>query len=202
MFFSTAINMHASGVLELLLSKREGTVLPDRSRKSALRACRRFFGKALRYYGREFVVFPALAGPFFWKTLLGNALSEGIRDVYAGAVIYCGHVGGREYAPATRAGGRANFYRMQVESSCNFEVPLVLSILAGGLDRQIEHHLFPRLPPNRLREIAPRVRQICEEHGVRYQTAPWSRRLREVLGALSRLRRDSAVGPLPAAGLA
>ena len=45
---------------------------------------------------------------------------------------------------------------MQVEATNNFEVSRPISILCGGLDQQIEHHLFPRLPPNRLRADRPR----------------------------------------------
>lgn len=190
LWFASAINLHVTGVIEVYTSKKKkGHALPDRTWRSILDAHRRFSKKATRYYARELVLFPALAGPFFWKILLGNVLSEVIRDVYAGAVIYCGHVGADEHPHEARARGRAEFYAMQVESSCNFEVPLILSVLAGGLDRQIEHHLFPRLPPNRLRQIAPRVRQICEAHGVNYRTDAWPRRLKEVMVSLSRLRR-------------
>jgi fatty acid desaturase len=49
---------------------------------------------------------------------------------------------------------------MQVEASSNFEVSLPVSILCGALDKQIEHHLFPTLPPQRLRQIAPEVRAM------------------------------------------
>jgi NADPH-dependent stearoyl-CoA 9-desaturase len=56
-----------------------------------------------------------------------------------------------------------------------------VSILCGGLDLQIEHHLFPRLPPNRLREIAPAVRDACEAHGVAYRTASWGSTLKKAL---------------------
>jgi linoleoyl-CoA desaturase len=47
--------------------------------------------------------------------------------------------------------------------------------------------LFPRLPPNRLRQIAPRVREICEKHGLRYRSDTWPRTLRSVFGELRRL---------------
>ena len=40
------------------------------------------------------------------------------------------------------------------EGSRDVDLPDWLSTLCGGLDKQIEHHLFPRLPPNRLREVA------------------------------------------------
>jgi len=81
---------------------------------------------------------------------------------------------------------------MQVESSQNFDVPLPLSILCGALDRQIEHHLFPRLPTNRLRQISPDVRRVCEQHGVRYRCDSWPRTLAAVFRRLCRLSLASA----------
>jgi linoleoyl-CoA desaturase len=76
---------------------------------------------------------------------------------------------------------------MQVEAARDVELPEWLSILCGALDLQIEHHLFPRLPPNRLRQLAPRVRSICEAHGVDYRSDTWPRTLRCVLRELRRL---------------
>lgn len=189
--FTSAINLHATGLLEVYLPGESNRVLPDRRWRSLWAAHERFFRKVLRYHGREYVFFPLLAGPLFWKVLLGNALSELARDVYTGATIYCGHVGARDYPAGSKARGRHEFYLRQVEGSCDFEVPLVVSILCGGLDRQIEHHLFPRLPPNRLRQIAPRLRAICEAHGVEYRTGRWSERLREVARTLRALGRDA-----------
>ena len=125
----------------------------------------------------------SLAGPMFWKVLLGNFLAETLRDLYSAATIYCGHVGEdvAAYDEGTRAHGRGEWYAMQVEASNDFEVSRPLSILCGGLDRQIEHHLFPRLPPERLREIAPEVRAACEAHGVAYKTDTWGRTLAKAL---------------------
>jgi linoleoyl-CoA desaturase len=76
---------------------------------------------------------------------------------------------------------------MQVEATNDFEVSLPVSILCGGLDRQIEHHLFPTLPPPRLREIAPEVRAICEKYGVPYKTASWGQTLSKVFAQIARL---------------
>ena len=115
----------------------------------------------------------AAPGQDISTVLLGNVLSEIGRDLYSAAVIYCGHVGAADYPPGARASGRGQWYVMQAEGSRDIELPTWLSILCGGLDKQIEHHLFPRLPPNRLREIAPRVRAICEKHGVRYRSPSW-----------------------------
>ncbi len=38
----------------------------------------------------------------------------------------------------------------------------------GGLNYQIEHHLFPSMPRPNLRKVQPLVRDYCAEHGVPY----------------------------------
>lgn len=185
--FTTAINLHVTGVLSLL-GQGAGEAAPKRSA----------FNKWLRYYGREYGLFPLLAGPFFPKVLLANALSEVGRDLYAAAIIYCGHVAADDYPSDYEPATRADWYVMQAEAARDVQVPGWVSILCGGLDLQIEHHLFPRLPPNRLRAIAPRVRELCTKYGVGYRAGSWPDTLRAVAKELTRLREQSAV-PLRAA---
>jgi len=55
-----------------------------------------------------------------------------------------------------------------VETSKNYPLPALGTVLCGGLDRHIEHHLWPDLPPHRLRALSARVRALCAAHGVRY----------------------------------
>jgi NADPH-dependent stearoyl-CoA 9-desaturase len=191
--FANAINLHVTGMLDVYLKKSEPPMLRDHGWPSIRDAHKAFLGKFARYYGRELGLFPALAGPFFLKVAAGNMLSEVLRDVWAGAVIYCGHVGADDYPSDTRSDGAASWYVMQVEAAINIDGPEFVSVLCGGLDKQIEHHLFPRLPPNRLREIAPRVRAICEQHGVRYRSAPLPRRIVDVVRVLRELASPRAV---------
>jgi linoleoyl-CoA desaturase len=188
--FATAINLHVTGLLEYVRRADQPALHEPAAVRTGKRA---FLSKALRYYGKEYGLYPLLAGPFFFKVLLANMLSEMARDVYAGAIIYCGHVGVRDFPEGTEPESRAHWYAMQVEAARDVDVPEPISILCGALDRQIEHHLFPRLPPNRLRQIAPRVRAICEAHGVRYRSETWPRALRSVFQELRRLAaRDAA----------
>ena len=185
--FALAINMHVTGMLDIYLHKGAPASLRDLEPGTKRGARRAFWTKTLRYYSKEFAFYPMLAGPWAGKVALGNLLSEIGRDLYAAATIYSGHVGAADYPEDTLTTQRARWYAMQVEGARNFDVPRFLSILSGGLDRQIEHHLFPRLPPNRLREISPRVRAICEKHGVKYKSASWPRTLRDVFGTLREL---------------
>jgi linoleoyl-CoA desaturase len=193
--FGFMMNLHFTGVLDAFSDNGQENqldFLPDRSRASVRAAFRRALRKYLPYYLKNFVFFPALAGPFFWKVLLGNWLAEMMRDVYSAATIYCGHVGGEtaSYPAGKKAQSRGEWYAMQVEASNDFDVSLPISILCGGLDRQIEHHLFPTLPPPRLREIAPEVRAICQRHGVSYRSASWPRTLGKALAHVARLSRS------------
>lgn len=187
--FALSMNAHFSGLLDLYFGnglEQEFDFIEDRSWSTVWSTHRRAFRKYLPYYGKELVFFPLLAGAWWWKVILGNLASEVLRDVYTAATIWCGHVGDdvAAFPEGTRAKGKGSWYAMQVEASQNFEVPLPVSVLCGALDRQIEHHLFPRLPTQRLRQVAPEVRQICDDHGVRYHTGTWPQVLGRVLRRL------------------
>ncbi|MBI3550812.1 MAG: fatty acid desaturase [Elusimicrobia bacterium] len=194
--FSLLMNLHFSGVIDSLgwngLPPDRLDFLPDRSRASARRAWRTSLRKLVPYYLKNYVFFPALAGTMFWKVLLGNWLAETMRDVYSALTIFCGHVsaGTRNFPADARARTRGEWYAMQVESTNDFEIGAPWSILCGGLERQIEHHLFPHLPCPRLREIAPEVRAICTRHGVEYRTGSWPAALGGALAHIRRLARD------------
>jgi NADPH-dependent stearoyl-CoA 9-desaturase len=190
--FGTALNLHVTGMLDIYLQNAELQVLSDTEPATVRAANRRFASKMLRHYGLEYGFYPLLAGPFFAKVLLGNLLSEVARDMFAAAIIYCGHVGARDFPAGTESKNRAEWYALQVEAARDVDVPNFVSILCGGLDKQIEHHLFPRLPPNRLRQIAPRVRAICAEHGIRHRNASWPATLTSVLRELARLSTSDA----------
>jgi linoleoyl-CoA desaturase len=198
--FGTALNLHVTGMLDIYMQNAQLQVLPDTEPATVRAANRRFIRKMVRHYGKEYGLYPLLAGPFFPKVLLGNLLSEVARDMLAATIIYCGHVGARDYPAGTEPKNRAEWYALQVEAARDVEVPTFVSILCGALDKQIEHHLFPRIPPNRLREIAPRVRAICAAHGIRYRSAGWPTTLRSVLRELTRLSAADAAPELSGPG--
>lgn len=190
--FSFFMNLHVTGINEIYFGngradEHYGTT--DRSWKAVKAAHLTALRKLAPYYIKNYLVFPLLAGLMFWKVstfwkvLLGNWMAETLRDIYSAATIYCGHTGEdvADFPEGTRAKGKGEWFAMQVEATNNFEVCLPISILCGGLDRQIEHHLFPKLPPARLRKIAPEVRAVCIAHGVTYRTDTWWGTLKKAL---------------------
>lgn len=193
--FGFWMNTHATGLTDVWLHESGDYDVIDGDDPEQVQAAYAQAGdKIKRYYLKEFVLFPLVTGPFFLRSLLGNVITEVMRDLYSAATIWCGHVGSEteSYPKGSRAGGRGRWYEMQVRASNNFEVPRWVSMLCGGLDRQIEHHLFPRLPPNRLRAIAPEVRRICEAHGVPYRSKGWGSTLVDALKEVFRLQSPDA----------
>lgn len=61
-----------------------------------------------------------------------------------------------------------DFFRRQVMMSRNIRGPWILDVAMGGLNHQIEHHLFPSMPRPHLRRAAPLVRAYCGQQGVPY----------------------------------
>ena len=43
----------------------------------------------------------------------------------------------------------------------------------GGLQFQLEHHLFPRLPRCHLRAVSPVVKELCKKHNLPYRSLSW-----------------------------
>ncbi|WP_353108568.1 fatty acid desaturase, partial [Gordonia sp. (in: high G+C Gram-positive bacteria)] len=65
---------------------------------------------------------------------------------------------------------QGQWYLRQMLGSANFRSGPVLAFMSGNLSYQIEHHLFPDLPSNRLAEISVRVQAICAEYDLPYTT--------------------------------
>jgi len=73
---------------------------------------------------------------------------------------------------ARRNGESICWYKSQVETSSTYG-GFLAGALTGGLNFQIEHHLFPRMCSAYYPYIAPKVREVCKKHGVKYTYYPW-----------------------------
>lgn len=63
---------------------------------------------------------------------------------------------------------KLDFLRRQVLMSRNIRGGRTIDFLMGGLNYQIEHHLFPSMPRPHLRRAAPMIRAFCDANGTRY----------------------------------
>jgi fatty acid desaturase (delta-4 desaturase) len=75
-------------------------------------------------------------------------------------------------ATVEKTGEPVCWFQSQVETSCTYG-GFISGCFTGGLNFQIEHHLFPRMSSAWYPYIAPTVRRVCAKHGVRYVYYPW-----------------------------
>jgi len=148
---------------------------PDR--ETTLLQVREFSAKAGRQVVKDYVAFPALTAlspaATYKSTLIGNVVANVLRNIWANAVIFCGHFpdGAEKFTKIDMIGEtRGQWYLRQMLGSANFEAGPALRFISGNLCHQIEHHLYPDLPSNRLHEISVRVRQVCDKYDLPYTT--------------------------------
>ncbi|MGV9799271.1 fatty acid desaturase family protein [Mycobacterium sp. NPDC003449] len=143
-----------------------------------------------RQLAKDYLLLPALSGRRWRRPLSANLTANMLRNVWAYLVIVCGHFpdGAEKFTPETlREETRPEWYLRQMLGAANFKAGPVLAFSSGNLCYQIEHHLFPDLPSNRLAEISERVRDLCEKYGVPYTSGPLTRQYLQTLSTIFRL---------------
>lgn len=93
------------------------------------------------------------------------------------------HVG----MPVIARGARLDFLSRQVLTSRNVSGGAWVDFAMGGLNRQVEHHLFPSMPRPNLRRVQPIVRAFCREHGIAYTEQTLVGSYRSIIGHLNRV---------------
>ncbi|GAA1988385.1 acyl-CoA desaturase [Amycolatopsis minnesotensis] len=151
---------------------------------------RRMWHKGVKQALKDYVLFPVLSGPGALATLTGNATANLVRNLWAFSIIFCGHFpeGVADFTEQEcEEETRGQWYYRQMLGSSNIEGGKLFHLVAGNLSFQIEHHLFPDIPARRYQEIAPRVREISDRYGLRYNTGPLSRQVGSVWKKIFRL---------------
>ncbi len=145
----------------------------------------------LPYATGHFVLFPLLylpLGPLASLSALLNSLGgEALTNLHTFCVVGPNHTGDDLYRYDSRPGSKGEAIVRQILGSTNYATGGDLVDYAHlWLNYQIEHHIFPDLPMLRYRDAAPRVKALCEKHGIPYPQS----------GILSRVKKllDVAVG--------
>jgi fatty acid desaturase len=134
------------------------------------------------YLAVVFLVLPPV------KAVVFILVQQGLFGVYLGATFAPNHKG----MPILDAADRTDFLRRQVLTSRNVRGGWLTDLALGGLNYQIEHHLFPSMPRSNLRSSQPLIREFCLQHGLPYcetsLVGSYAQALRhlDVIGELSR----------------
>jgi fatty acid desaturase len=94
-------------------------------------------------------------------------VQQGLFGLYLGCAFAPNHKG----MPTLTDAEELDFLRRQVLTSRNVAGSRPVDFLLGGLNYQIEHHLFPNMPRPNLRHAQPLVRAFCAQHDLPYAEA-------------------------------
>jgi fatty acid desaturase len=94
-------------------------------------------------------------------------VQQGLFGLYLGCSFAPNHKG----MPTLTEADQLDFLRRQVLTSRNVAGSRPVDFVLGGLNYQIEHHLFPNMPRPNLRRAQPLVRAFCQQHGLPYTEA-------------------------------
>jgi fatty acid desaturase len=179
MLFFEAAGLHASSIRTVT---RPGC--RQRAREAMLLAAH-----FAAYLGAVFFVLPPV------KAVVFILVQQGLFGFYLGCSFAPNHKG----MPVLAASDKTDFLRRQVLTSRNVHGGWLTDFALGGLNYQIEHHLFPSMPRPNLRRAQALVAAFCADRGVPYARTSllgsYGQALR-YLDDVGRLTRPAAVVPV------
>ena len=119
----------------------------------------------------------------FWQGLLFIAVNQLLIGLYIGSTFAPNHKGMLMLDGKTKL----DFLRRQVLTSRNVKSSPVNDVIYGGLNYQIEHHLFPSMPRHQLKRAQKIIRPFCGENSISYYETGVFQSQREILQYLHRV---------------
>jgi fatty acid desaturase len=156
-----ALSLHRSSIRFLIEKKAKSTL----AESLALGA------HFALYFGLLFSVLE----PF--QALLFIAVHRGLFGLFMVSIFAPNH----KAMPVLDRDSQLDFLHRQVLTSRNVIAHPITDFWYGGLNYQVEHHLFPRLPRNKLRKAQPIVKDFCRAHSIAYHETSVLQSYREIL---------------------
>jgi fatty acid desaturase len=126
----------------------------------------------------------------YLRTLAADAVANVIRNVWAHAIIFCGHFPDQTYTftkEEVEDETRGDWYLRQLVGAANIEGSPLFHVISGNLGYQVEHHLYPDMPSSRYSEIAPKIKDICERYELPYNSGGFAKQWYTVHRTIFRL---------------
>ena len=125
----------------------------------------------------RFALIPALFLPLGKMAalcvLLNSVLAEIFTNLHSFAVIAPNHTGDDVFSFAEASNGRAEYFLRQIVGSVNYPAGSdAVDFLYGGMNYQIEHHLWPEASLLQCQRVRPKLKALCRRYGVHYNEAP------------------------------
>jgi len=112
-------------------------------------------------------------------------ISQMIGGSFIALIVFMNH-----YAcdQLTKSDGKdADFLKLQLQGTKNIDPGMFMDWFAGGLNYQVEHHLFPTIPRHNLHKVKPIIENFCKENELPYFSCSYSGCLITILQRLSHI---------------
>src|SRR5581483_4634563 len=119
----------------------------------------------------------------FWQAILFFVIHRALFGLDLGSVAAPNHKG----MLVSDKERPLDFLHQQILSSRNVRSHPITDFWYGGLNYQIEHHLFPTIPRNNLREAQQVVKAFCQEYDIPYHEAGFLQSYREIFQHLNQI---------------
>ena len=185
----TGVSMRGAGIVHIVANLRRS--------KYGLLELFLIFAHLLTYGALIWFAFGS-----WWQSLVFLAVNQALLGLYMGSVFAPNHKGMLMIEEGDS--NSMDFLRSQVLTSRNVLPSRFADFWYGGLNYQIEHHLFPVMARNRLGAARPVVKEFCAQHGISYYETTTRQSLREIVGYLHEvsgvLRGQPVASPVSAVG--
>lgn len=138
-------------------------------------------------------IWVALTAFLGWYWLAIFFATQLLASLYFGSVVAPNHKG----MPVWAEGKRLDFLSQQVLSSRNISSRAIWDYIYGGLNYQIEHHLFPTMPRANLQKARAIIKPFCAELGLPYEEVNPFASFRIVFKELNKIGRFAGTARVP-----
>jgi fatty acid desaturase len=151
-------------------------------------------GRRLRHRAWETLLLAIHAGGYLAAVLLvlppvKAAVFVAVQQALFGLYLGCSFAPNHKGMPILTGDDQTDFFRRQVLTSRNVRGGPLTDFVLGGLNYQIEHHLFPSMPRPNLRRSQALVRDFCRQRGVAYHQTTLLRSYAQALDHLHEVGR-------------
>lgn len=132
-----------------------------------------------------FIFLHPLVAIAVWAVYMGSF------GAFMGNAFAVNHIG----MPLVEKGSRIGFLERQILTSRNIKPNWFTDMMMGGLNYQVEHHLFPSMARPQLKRARELTRAFCEEKGIKYTEVSFAKGYASVIRYLNTVGKSTRIDP-------
>ena len=123
----------------------------------------------------------------FMKAIILYIIVSMLLGIYFGFSFSPNHVG----MPIIKSDEKLSYLEMQIMTSRDVKCVKFFDFVFGGLNYQIEHHLFTNVPRKNLRQIKPLVKEFCNKNDIYYKDSTLTEAWRDIFVYLNNISKHA-----------